>query len=108
MGVNNIALQIMPRDLSGGYYYYTEDDFFTDEMIEVYQKRFSDKIQGIALTEPVGTGEISQRRETYKVDINGVNSGFATGATGMQINLKQGRFINDADGKRSKHVAVIS
>lgn len=107
MGVNNIGVQVYPRDPSGGWIY-SEDDLFTDEMLESYRAKYNDKIIGIALSESIGNGEITKRHETSKVSINGVNADYATGATGEQVNLVKGRFISESDTQRSKYVAVIS
>lgn len=38
MGVNNVAIQVTPRDYTSSYTY-TEDDLITDEMIEQYQNQ---------------------------------------------------------------------
>lgn len=108
MGVNNIAVQVYPRDPSSGSWYYSDDDMFTDEMLETYRAKYQDKITGIAVSEGIGNGEITKRHETSKVSVNGVNDGYATGATGEQVNLIKGRFISESDMQRSKYVAVIS
>lgn len=107
MGVNNIALQVSPRDYSGSYYY-SDKDVITDEMLESYVNRFGNNILGIALQESVGNGEITKFHETSKVNINGVNDGFASGATGLQVDMVKGRFISEADTQRGKYVAVIA
>ena len=46
LGLNKIAVQVYPRDTSGSWYY-TEDDVFTDEIIEEYQRRYSDEVEAV-------------------------------------------------------------
>ena len=48
MGVNNVAIQVTPRDYTSSYTY-TEDDLITDEMIEQYQNKYRNEIVGIGL-----------------------------------------------------------
>lgn len=107
MGVNNIAIQVTPRDYSGSYTY-TDDDLITDEMIEKYQEKYGDKILGIGLVESAGSGVVTKFHEDHKVSLEGVNEGFATGATGTQVDMIKGRFISESDTQRSKRVAVIA
>lgn len=108
MGVNNVAFQVYPRDPSGSTMY-TDDDLITNEMIDAFTAKFADRIQGIALEEGIGNGTITTRTHTEeKVSIRGVNEGFATGATGQQVNLLKGRFITDNDARRGSRIAVIS
>ena len=107
MGVNNVAIQVTPRDYTSSYTY-TEDDLITDEMIEQYQNKYGDKIVGIGLMESAGSGIVTKFHEDNKVSLQGVNEGYATGATGTQVNMVRGRFINDSDTERAKYVAVIA
>lgn len=107
MGVNNIAIQVMERDNSGSYEY-EDDDLITEDMLEAYQQKFSDKILGIGLSSSVGTGKIEYRHETNNVSVKGVNEGFKSGATGTKVDMAKGRFISEADSQRSKYVAVVA
>ena len=107
MGVNNVAIQVTPRDYTSSYTY-TEDDLITDEMIEQYQNKYRNEIVGIGLMESAGSGVITKFHEDNKVSLEGVNEGFATGATGTQVDMLRGRFINESDTQRGKYVAVIA
>ena len=77
-------------------------------MIEQYQNKYGDKIVGIGLMESAGSGIVTKFHEDNKVSLQGVNEGYATGATGTQVNMVRGRFINDSDTERAKYVAVIA
>ena len=81
------------------------DDLMTDDMIEKYQDRFKDRINGIGLSRSVGSGTIKFRGETYKVNVSGVNPGYAVTSN---IKIKSGRFLTDRDVQRGNNLAVIS
>ncbi len=107
MGGNNIAVQVYRRDTSGAWIYGTED-LLTDEMIEDYRAKYSSSILGIAMSDTVGNGTIEHRHEENKVSVMGVNDEYATGATGQQVDLARGRFVNESDLQRGRTVAVIA
>ena len=75
-------------------------------MIEQYQNKYGDKIVGIGPMESAGSGIVTKFHEDNKVSLEGVNEGYATGATGTH--MVRGRFINDSDTERAKYVAVIA
>ena len=77
-------------------------------MIEQYQNKYRNEIVGIGLMESAGSGVITKFHEDNKVSLEGVNEGFATGATGTQVDMLRGRFINESDTQRGKYVAVIA
>lgn len=108
LGVNNIAIQVSPKDPTATSYTFTKDDKITDDMIEQYQKKYGDKILGIGLMEGAGSGIVTKFHQDSKVSLEGVNAGFASGATGTQVNMIKGRFITEADTQRAKRVAVIA
>ena len=103
-GITNIQVYVSPRDNDRSISI-DSDDLMTDDMIEKYQERFKDRINGIGLSRSVGSGKIKFRGETYKVDVTGVNAGYAV--TG-NVKIKSGRFITDRDAQRGSNLAVIS
>ena len=107
MGVNNVAIQVTPRDYTSSYAY-TKDDLITDDMNQQYQNKYKNEIVDIGLMESAGSGVITKFHEDNKVSLEGVNEGFATGATGTQVDMLRGRFINESDTQRGKYVAVIA
>ena len=84
---------------------YTQNDAFTDDMIAKFQKKYSEKISAVGLSEGVGSGEIKNKHKTNKVTVTGVNSGYSV--TG-NVELMKGRFISEKDDQHSKNVTVIS
>lgn len=103
-GITNIQVYVSPRDNERSISMET-DDLITDSMIEKYQERFKDRINGIGLSRSVGSGKIKFRGETYKVDVTGVSAGYSV--TG-NIKIKSGRFITERDAQRGSNLAVIS
>lgn len=71
-GITNIEVYVSPRDNARSISM-DSDDLMTDDMIEKYQERFKDRINGIGLSRSVGSGTIKFRGETYKVNVSGVN-----------------------------------
>ncbi len=102
-GVTNIQVMLNSKDNNSVTF--EPGDAFTDEMISRYQKKYSEKISGIGLSNDVGSGEIKNKHKTHKVSVTGVNDGYEI--TG-NIDLAKGRFISEKDDQRAKNVAVIS
>ncbi|WP_283609895.1 ABC transporter permease [Faecalispora anaeroviscerum] len=103
-GITNIEIYVSPKDNARSISM-DDDDMITDEMIEKYQERFSDRINGIGLSRSVGSGTIKFRGETYKVDVSGVNPGYAIT---KNVKIKSGRFLTERDVQRGSSIAVIS
>ena len=106
LGINKIAVQVYPRDTSGAWVM-TEDDMFTEEIIEKYRERYHDKIQAIGYSYPLGNGSVTVRREETKASVNGVVPGFEQSYPAT-VMMKKGRFINQSDVNSAKYVAVIA
>lgn len=103
-GITNIEVYVSPRDNARSISM-DSDDLMSDDMIEKYQERFKDRINGIGLSRSVGSGTIKFRGETYKVNVSGVNPGYAVTSN---IKIKSGRFLTDRDVQRGNNLAVIS
>ncbi|WP_085832734.1 ABC transporter permease [Clostridium merdae] len=103
-GITNIQVYVSPKDNARSMSM-DEEDMITDEMLDRYVERYGDRINGIGLTQGVGSGTIKFRGETYKVDVSGVNAG---AAITKNVKIKSGRFITDRDAQRGNNLAVIS
>lgn len=103
-GITNINVYVSPKDNARSMSM-DEEDMITDEMLDRYVERYGDRINGIGLTQSIGSGTIKFRGETYKVDVSGVNAGVAIT---KNIKIKSGRFITDRDAQRGNNLAVIS
>ncbi len=81
----------------------SEEDLFTDAMIEEFRTAYPDQIDSISLQQNLGSGQVQQEETTVQVSVLGVNADYAA-ANGLE--LLHGRFIKDTDGERQ--VAVVS
>ena len=107
IGVNKVSVMVYPKDFTAGAVY-TQEDMFTEEMLEVYQERFASEIEAISLSESAGSGTVTKRHRSYEVNVTGVNAGYAQASSSGAIDMIQGRFITDQDVARGGSVIVIS
>ncbi|OGO76519.1 MAG: ABC transporter permease [Clostridiales bacterium GWB2_37_7] len=120
IGTNNIRIMVREKDnkfgnprnrmnnpgsmLSSGAS--AEDkDLITIEMLEAFQERFKDQVAAISLNESRGTGQVKDERLYANVTVSGVNPGYISV---NNVELINGRFINDRDTAGRKSVAVVS
>ncbi|MEW5919797.1 MAG: ABC transporter permease [Bacillota bacterium] len=82
-----------------------ESDLLTDEDLETFIARFSDRIETISLSHGVGSGKAQEGRLYANVSVTGVNAGYAKA---NNLELLAGRFIAAKDIKGVKKVAVVS
>ena len=82
-----------------------EDDLMTDDMLEALRNRYGSYMEGISLSESVGSGQAKDGRLYANLSISGVNDQYQ----GVNnLTLLAGRWIRqkDMDGQRS--VCVVS
>ncbi|AOT69365.1 ABC transporter permease [Geosporobacter ferrireducens] len=82
-----------------------ESDLLTDEDIEVFTSRFSDRIETISLSHGVGSAKAQDGRLYANVSVTGVNDGYQKASN---VKVTAGRFITEQDIKSVKKVAVVS
>ncbi|HOO29320.1 MAG TPA: ABC transporter permease, partial [Lachnospiraceae bacterium] len=51
----------------------TEDDYFTDEMLDELLEKFPDEIKDLSISETLGTGEVTIGTDYANVSVMGVN-----------------------------------
>ena len=83
----------------------TEQDNITDEMLDKYKNTLGDKIEGISISENVGTNNITNGKNNANIDIYGVNDGYFKVEN---IKLLSGRFLSTNDIKGFRKIAVVS
>ena len=83
----------------------TKDDYITLEMIQKFGEEFSGRIDGIILTESVGSGQIKHLNDYANVDITGYNS---YGLEKQDRTMLSGRKFTDIDQNESRKVCVVS
>ena len=82
-----------------------EDDLLSEEDIDNFAARFSNKVDTISLSYNVGTAQAQEGQRYANVSIVGVNNGYIK-ANSMDIT--SGRFISTQDVKAARRVAVVS
>ena len=82
-----------------------ESDLITDEMIEQFYNLHNQYITAISLTAPGGNGRAQDGRLFANVTANGVNPGYGLATN---VELLDGRFINDGDVLSRRYVTVVS
>lgn len=83
----------------------TEKDNITDEMLDEYKIELGNEIQGISVSENIGSSNIVNGKNNVSINIFGVNNGYFKVEN---TNLLTGRFINDKDIKEFRNLAVVS
>ena len=119
MGASNISVGVTQRetekvkgDESGlefeGYRIIRtpeESDFIKDNMIGDFLNNFSDEIEYIILSESLGTGKITEIKNSATVAVTGGDEGYFKG---QNLTLLAGREIGDKAIKGGKAVCLIS
>lgn len=82
-----------------------EEDYITDEMLEVMKEEFSDTVTDILLRESVGTGMAEDGSLTVNVDVSGINT---AGLENEDLTLLAGRLLTDQDQEKGKKAALVS
>lgn len=80
-------------------------NLITDEMIDAMRQRFSSSIGGVSLTEQVGSGQARSGRDYANISLIGTSADYRSV---NNVSLVRGRFVNDADVKARRGVAVVS
>ena len=124
-GINNITVSLEQKDEDSGYSVISmgrgaamisgggglmfgpsapsEEDLLTDGMIAEYKEAFGDRVAGVACTQSVGSGTVTQGETSVTVSASGVNADYTAV---NDVEMLAGRFILDTDGDRA--LAVVS
>lgn len=85
--------------------YFEFSDFLSSEMIEEFEKKFSDRIASVSMSDGAGNGTVRINRENLTIDIAGVSPGSINGS---MTELVKGRYVTDKDMNAYRQVCVIS
>ena len=111
LGVTNISVSLQAKsdanDFSGLFLSVNpeEEDMITDEMLDALRERFAGDLDGISLSESIGTGKVQDGRLYANVSLSGVN---AEAREVNDIDLLAGRWIREEDDTARRSVCVIS
>lgn len=85
--------------------YITDDDYFTDEMLNEFMEKYPDKYQ-IMQNENFGAGETLNSQNQYvRTNVMGATDGFIEQA---KLKIIAGRNISCRDNAEKKHTVVVS
>lgn len=82
-----------------------ESDYITDDMISSLREVYPDQIQSISISESVGNGKVQDGHRYANISVTGTNSEYNDVA---DLEMLDGRFINQKDVLGTKDVAVVS
>ena len=113
LGATNIMVAIQEKTMDGSGVSMSfdmpltpgADDLITDEMLENFMTVYGNDVDAISLSESVGAGVARDSRKYANLTVTGVNSGYSQA---NNIEMTEGRFINERDVAGSKNVCVVS
>ena len=117
LGVSNITVSLTEKsdeedaDSSGGVSVRifgpsqpADEDLMTDEMISDYRALFGDQVSAVSLSASLGSGTAELNTTSLNVSATGVNLDYQTA---NNINITNGRFLNQRDLDGEKKVCVV-
>ncbi|MDL2218456.1 ABC transporter permease [Christensenellaceae bacterium OttesenSCG-928-M15] len=106
LGASNIMVTLQQRDVNErSYSSPNEEDLISDDMLDALMERYANEISGISLAESAGSGQAQDGRLYANVTMAGVNEDYLSV---NNIDILQGRNINERDMDGSRNVAVVS
>ena len=81
-----------------------DEDLMTDEMISDYRALFGDQVSAVSLSASLGSGTAELDTTSLNVSATGVNLDYQTA---NNINITNGRFLNQRDLDGEKKVCVV-
>lgn len=118
MGANNITVGLQQREseeekTDSGMTFKgpdrrrqaTEDDYFTQEMLDAYLSDFADDIKDVAITATLGNGTVTMGTNYANVAVSGINSGYFTA---NDVTMLAGNNFSETAYSGGKAVALVS
>lgn len=82
-----------------------DKDLLSLEQLLSFEEQFRDRVSAISLNESTGSGQVKDGRLYANVSVSGVNPGYQPV---NNLDMLNGRFINDRDMAGRKNVCVVS
>lgn len=83
----------------------SEEDYITDEMLAEFQSKFSDSLQGVFLSESVGSGTAEEGSLSSSVSIIGVNTDYLSNE---ELTIISGRTLTEHDQSDARKVVLVA
>ena len=84
---------------------YSDEDLFTDAMLEDFRAAYGDDLYALALSETLGQYTIKNAAGSVKVNATGVNNDYQQA---NDVQITRGRFFTEEDQEKGRQVAVVS
>lgn len=103
LGGKNIMVSLMPKnyDTTSSI---QQEDLITQDQLDGFKAAHGDQIKAISMTNTLGSGKLNSGYIHKNVSITGANSDYRVV---NNINLIQGRFVNDRDLSSARNVIII-
>lgn len=82
-----------------------DKDLLSLETLQTFEDQFKDRVSAISLNESSGSGQVKDGRLYANVSVSGVNPGYQPV---NNLDMLNGRFINDRDMAGRKNVCIVS
>ncbi len=82
-----------------------ESDYITDDMIATLRDVYGNEIEAVSITESAGTGKVQDGRLYANVSVTGTNDEYDVV---NNLDMTEGRYLNQKDVLGAKEVAVVS
>ena len=118
MGANNITVSLKQRDAEtdereNGIVFgettrhrnMTEDDYFTDEMIDLMTDTFSDSIEAVSISESVGNITAKNGKNSETVSLTGVSTGYFTA---NELTFLTGGSFSSNESSNARDVILVA
>lgn len=83
----------------------SDEDYLTDEMIAQFQLEFADSLQGVFLSESVGSGTAEEGSLSSSVSITGVNTDYLSNE---ELTIISGRLLTERDQSEGRKVVLVA
>ena len=83
----------------------SEEDYITDEMLAEFQSEFSDSLQGVFLSESVGSGTAEEGSLSSSVSIIGVNTDYLSNE---ELTIISGRTLTERDQSDARNAILVA
>lgn len=104
-GGDNIIVGVQAKKEKDGTQESTEEDYILQQMIDAYESKFSDVLEGVSLSENGGSDTLIQGGRKVKIELYGANKGYFTLE---KLDLIPGRLFRTSDLENKRKVVVVS
>ena len=83
----------------------SDEDYMTDDMVAAFREEFADRIQGVFLSESVGSGTAEDGNLSSSVSVTGVNGDYLENE---ELTIISGRTLTERDQTDGRKVVLVA